>query len=156
MEDFSEAYYPSKTAAYAAGSTAQREHPEDAYHVQAEFVAGRGWVPVLLCYRRVEVSNQAVEVRVPSEWQPRAAAPTAVTGQPSTPPAAVPGAPAAPSRPRRGVTLRVWEICDSVWSAQAGGTPDRRLIMARCAESGINRTTAGVQYAKWNKQRKSL
>lgn len=53
-------------------------------------------------------------------------------------------------RPSRGATLRVWEIADEV--LEEVGSVDRALIIQRCVDAGVNKSTASTQFSRWQKQ----
>lgn len=52
------------------------------------------------------------------------------------------------ARPGKGVTLRVWEICDAL-TAQLGRVPTRANVMEVAQAEEINDKTIATQYARW-------
>lgn len=62
--------------------------------------------------------------------------------------------PALPgTAPKRGVTKRVWEIADEVAAKESDDKALRAAVIAACEKEGINKSTAGTQFAKWRKAR---
>lgn len=54
------------------------------------------------------------------------------------------------SKPKSGVTLRVWEIADALVAICTNGKPpSKKLVISECRAEGINEATAAVQYGKW-------
>jgi len=55
------------------------------------------------------------------------------------------------TRPRAGTsTGKVWEIADAI-SQETKSPADRKSVVAKCTEAGINPSTAATQYGKWRK-----
>lgn len=56
-----------------------------------------------------------------------------------------------PTRPKGGITGRVWAIADECAAKGAKGKDLRAAIIAACTGEGIDPSTAATQYSKWNR-----
>lgn len=61
----------------------------------------------------------------------------------------------SPKRPKGGVTLQVWETCDSVFQTNQALSAIRSIIIDKCVEQGIDKSTAATQYSKWKASKTS-
>lgn len=90
------------------------------------------------------------------EKAPAAPKPPKAEKAPKAPKAAKPEkAPKAPkveqngmTRPSKGVTLRIWEICDGLVKSLKRN-PTREEVLTPALAEGINFATASTQYARW-------
>jgi hypothetical protein len=61
------------------------------------------------------------------------------------------------ARPKEGTaTGAVWDICDEMTLANGGVIPDRKLVIDKCVEEGVNKATASTQFGKWKKAQGSI
>lgn len=56
-----------------------------------------------------------------------------------------------PTRPKGGITGRVWAIADECAAKGAKGKDLRAAIITACTGEGIDPSTAATQYSKWNR-----
>lgn len=149
VEGDTRTYYPNRPVAQTAANRGQQEYADrGVYSAVAQFEPDKGFVAVLFSDINIpeaweagfEVKLQHIREKTPEDWaaKKKAEAKTG-TGKPAT-------------APSSGATARVHAIAQKlVDDGAVSGRDGRSKVMAACEEAGINKATAGTQWARFAK-----
>lgn len=142
-------YYPNRPLAQTAANRGQEEYADcGVYSAVAQFEPDKGFVAVLFSETNIpeaweagfEVKLQYIREKTPEDWAAKKKPEDKATG----------GKPA--TAPSSGATARVHAIAQKlVDEGKISGRAGRAEVMAACEEAGINKATAGTQWAKFAK-----
>lgn len=143
-------YYPNRPLARTAANRGQFEYEDKgAYSALVQFEPGKGYVAVLVADKNipeawdagfeVQTPKLAVKEKTPDDW--------AAPKKPKPSETAADG-----GRPMSGATARVHAIADKLREeGVVSSRADRAKVIQACIEAGINKATAGTQWAKYAK-----